>query len=71
MQTTVMFDLNQIQKVFKETQTYFSPQLSKDYEELLQFNRTITTERSKFLKQQIKRVGEGAERVGRTEKRER
>jgi uncharacterized protein YydD (DUF2326 family) len=54
MQRSVMFDLAHIEKVFKETQTYFAPQLAKQYEDLLQFNRTITTERSKFLKQQIK-----------------
>ena len=54
MSRTVMFDLAHIEKVFKETETYFSPQLSKNYEELLQFNRTITTERSKFLKQQLR-----------------
>jgi uncharacterized protein YydD (DUF2326 family) len=56
MNSTVMFDLNHIEKVFRETETYFSPQLSKDYEELLQFNRTITTERSKFLRQQLKEL---------------
>ena len=56
MTSAVMFDLAHIQKVFKETETYFSPQLAKDYEELLHFNRTITTERSKFLKQQLREL---------------
>jgi uncharacterized protein YydD (DUF2326 family) len=54
MQRSVTFDLDHIEKVFKETKTYFAPQLTKEYQELVQFNRTITTERSKFLKQQIK-----------------
>jgi uncharacterized protein YydD (DUF2326 family) len=49
-----MFDLTHIEKVFNETQTYFAPQLAKEYVELVNFNRTITTERSKFLRQQIK-----------------
>ena len=53
VQRSVTFDLEQIEKVFKETQTYFAPQLSKDYEELVQFNKTITSERGKFLRQQI------------------
>jgi len=56
MQRSVTFDLQQIEKVFKETQTYFAPKLTKEYQELVQFNRTITTERSKFLKQQIKEL---------------
>src|ERR1035437_2386745 len=54
MQRSIMFDLSHIEKVFKDTQTYFSPQLTREYEELVQFNRTITTERAKFLRQQIK-----------------
>ena len=56
MQRSVTFDLDQIEKVFKETKTYFAPQLTKEYQELVQFNRTITTERAKFLKQQIKEL---------------
>jgi uncharacterized protein YydD (DUF2326 family) len=56
MSRTVMFDLAHIKKIFEETKTYFSPQLSKEYEELLQFNRTITTERGKFLKRQLREL---------------
>lgn len=54
MQRSVMFDLNHIKKVFDETGTYFAPQLNKDYEQLLHFNRTITTERSRFLREQLR-----------------
>lgn len=53
MQSSVSFDLDQIATVFKETNTYFAPQLSKEYEELIQFNKTITTERRKFLRKQL------------------
>lgn len=53
MQRSLSFDLDQIAKVFEETKTYFAPQLSKEYEELVQFNKTITTERKKFLRQQL------------------
>ncbi len=35
---------------------YFAPQLAKDYKDLVQFNRTITTERGKFLRKQIKEL---------------
>lgn len=54
LQRSVMFDLSHIEKAFKETQTYFAPQLAREYNELVHFNRTITSERSKFLRQQIK-----------------
>jgi uncharacterized protein YydD (DUF2326 family) len=54
MQRSVMFDLNHIKKIFDETGTYFAPQLNKDYEQLLHFNRTITTERGRFLRQQLR-----------------
>jgi uncharacterized protein YydD (DUF2326 family) len=53
VQRTVMFDLARIKKIFDETQTFFSPQLIKQYDELVDFNKTITAERSKFLKKQI------------------
>jgi len=47
------FDLNKIQKVFKETEIYFSDQLIKEYKELLDFNNKITTERNKYLKETL------------------
>lgn len=54
MQREVIFDPDHIKKIFDEAKVYFAPQLAKDYRELVQFNRTITTERSKFLRKQIK-----------------
>lgn len=53
MQREIMFDPGHIQNVFQEAQVYFSPQLTKQYEELVQFNRAITTERSKLLRKQV------------------
>lgn len=47
------FDLTKIQKVFKETEIYFPDQLVKEYEDLLEFNNKITTERNKYLKETL------------------
>jgi uncharacterized protein YydD (DUF2326 family) len=58
--------LAHIEKIFKETQTHISPKLLKGYEELVQFNRNITTERSKFLRQQIKDLEEERARLAAT-----
>ncbi len=48
------FDINKVKKVFEETSIYFSEQLSTDYENLISFNKKLTTERNKLLKLTIK-----------------
>ena len=44
------FELRKVEKVFKETGIYFGEQIKKDYNELLEFNSKITTERNKLIK---------------------
>jgi uncharacterized protein YydD (DUF2326 family) len=44
------FELSKVEKVFKETGIYFGDQIRKDYEELLDFNSKITSERNKLIK---------------------
>ncbi|NOU19667.1 MAG: DUF2326 domain-containing protein [Bacteroidales bacterium] len=48
------FDINKVKKVFEETSIYFSEQLTSDYEDLISFNKKLTTERNKLLKSTIK-----------------
>jgi uncharacterized protein YydD (DUF2326 family) len=48
------FDIEKVKKVFEETSIYFSDQLTSDYENLLTFNKKLTTERNKLLKSTIK-----------------
>ena len=48
------FDIEKVKKVFEETSIYFSEQLTSDYENLLSFNKKLTTERNKLLKSTIK-----------------
>ncbi|MCC5946144.1 MAG: DUF2326 domain-containing protein [Bernardetiaceae bacterium] len=45
------FDIEKVQKIFEEVDLYFSNQLSKSYEELLDFNRQITQERNQNIKE--------------------
>jgi uncharacterized protein YydD (DUF2326 family) len=40
------FDLNRVQDLFEEVKVYFAPQLSKNYEQLVEFNKQITEERN-------------------------
>ncbi len=47
------FDIEKVKKVFEETSIYFSEQLTSDYEELMTFNKKLTTERNKLLKSTI------------------
>ena len=44
------FDLKKVEKVFKETETYFPNNLASDYQQLLEFNNKLTIERNKLLK---------------------
>ena len=48
------FDIEKVKKVFEETSIYFSEQLTSDYEDLMTFNKKLTTERNKLLKSTIK-----------------
>ena len=43
------FDLEKVKDLFEEVNIYFSTQLSKNYEQLIDFNRNITEERNKQI----------------------
>lgn len=43
-------DFEKTRKLFAEAKIYFSDQLSKDYDELITFNRVITSDRKQYLK---------------------
>ncbi len=47
------FNLEKVQAVFDEANIYFSDQLKKDYNELLEFNNKLTSERNKFLRETL------------------
>ncbi len=50
------FDLEMTQKLFSEAKIYFDGQLKKEFEDLLQFNRTITEEREQYLRQEMENI---------------
>lgn len=47
------FEIEKIKKVFEETNLFFPKQLATDYDNLILFNKKLTTERNKILKSTI------------------
>lgn len=54
IENEVTFDLKSTLKIFKEVNIYFSEQLTKSYEELIEFNKAITTDRNKYVLESLK-----------------
>lgn len=54
IQHNFSFDMDSTLKIFNEVKIYFSDQLKKSYNELLEFNKTITNDRNKYIKTTIK-----------------
>ena len=52
------FDLNDVKSIFEEVEIHFPEQLSRDYEQLVAFNRKITRERNTALRRQRKNLEE-------------
>ncbi|MFN0130724.1 MAG: DUF2326 domain-containing protein [Verrucomicrobiales bacterium] len=51
LEDDIEFDLAEIQRVFREAQITFADQLVRDYDDLLDFNRRILTERQAALRE--------------------
>lgn len=51
LQDDIHFDLEDVQRVFKEAQLAFPEQLARDYDDLVEFNRRILTERQATLRE--------------------
>lgn len=49
------FDLNKVDKVFRESQILFPDQLKEDYANLIDFNNKLTVERNKLLKSSLEK----------------
>jgi len=54
-----------VRKIFEETKTYVPVRLLRDYDELVGFNRKLTTERNKLLKEQIRELEQELEAMNR------
>ena len=52
----IEFDLEEIETIFKEASIYFSGQLKKDYNDLLNFNKAMRSDRLPLFKKQLQKV---------------
>jgi uncharacterized protein YydD (DUF2326 family) len=50
------FRSNTVRQIFEETKTYVPEDLLKQYDELVDFNRRLTTERNRLLRDQIQQL---------------
>lgn len=53
LESHTTFDLKEIEEVFEQAKIFFPAQLKKDYEELLEFNKSLSSERAKYLKEDL------------------
>lgn len=56
-------DLQELEKLFKEVNIYFPDNLSYNYQQLIQFNESITKERNKILKENLIELKKERERI--------
>lgn len=54
LENNILFDLDKTEMLFNEVKLYFPNQLKKSYEELIQFNKEITSERHGYLEKSLK-----------------
>lgn len=57
------FNIKKVKKVFDETELYFPDALAADYTELQKFNKKITSERDKLLKETLKKKEEELQNI--------
>jgi uncharacterized protein YydD (DUF2326 family) len=49
----ISFDIEQLKRIYADSQIYFPENLTKDYKQLEDFNKRITEERNKYLKEKL------------------
>jgi len=59
LESNVTFDLNEIKEVFEQFKIFFPNELRKSYQDLIDFNTSLSKERSKYLKEDLQtNIGE-------------
>ncbi len=53
LESHITFDLKEIEEVFAQTNIFFPEQLKKGYQDLLDFNTSLSNERAKYLKEDL------------------
>jgi uncharacterized protein YydD (DUF2326 family) len=61
---TIKLDLEELEDLFKEVEVYFGETLKKDYSDLIEFNKAISSERSDHLKKSLVIKEERLEKIG-------
>jgi len=62
-ENTPSIQVDEIKKMFKEIKIFFPDNLSKNYEEVLNFSQQITKERKKYLKEELDELQEQINKV--------
>lgn len=57
------FNLEEIKKVYEDAKIYFSTKFTKDYSDLIEFNKQLFEERSKFLKEKLLELNKNKKEV--------
>ena len=52
----IVFDPEKATELFREANVFFEGQIKKDFEQLIEFNRSITSERLKYLREELKEI---------------
>lgn len=52
----IKFDLDEIKEVYEESKIYFKENLTKSYEEVLDFKKKLTKERKKYLQERLEKL---------------
>ena len=63
MENEFSFNLAVVSEIFKEVEIYFPDQLTKSYEDLIEFNQQITSERKALLKDSLNIKTEALKKV--------
>lgn len=58
LETKIKFNINEIKTIFEEVGIYFTNKLTKDYNDLLNFNKQLFAEREQYLKERFGQLNE-------------
>jgi len=60
------FDINKVEKVFREANLFFPEELRQDYSALIEFNQNLTSERNKLIKNTLKKKKQELDKINET-----
>ena len=54
LENNIAFDFDEVKEVFSQVEIFFPEDIEKSYQDLIKFNQSISKERSKYLKEDLK-----------------